>query len=272
MHGREAISVDDYFALNTEFRVWLQRARKKYFDDLVSKEARELFTKFVREWNAGKLDASFYKGIDTTTVGAAQLTRHAWGFAKKMSTRDSDALTALRDDIDSATHHTHYAQAFNTRQRAPVDARGRVVMPDRFAAPAPTTAATNVGPTMPVGYGAALSSAAPRRDAATAALNEVAPRADAGRDRAAAVRGARRDEGRQRADNRDGAAVAAVSDAALMGGGDSKEFAARSARKNAAKDAKRADLGVKLSAAKAAENAKMAAMMKSIGLSANHFK
>jgi len=49
------ITEDDYFARNSEFRLWLQEERKTYFDDLTSDEAHRLFEKFVKKWNDGKL-------------------------------------------------------------------------------------------------------------------------------------------------------------------------------------------------------------------------
>jgi len=53
------ITEDDYFARNSEFRLWLQEERKTYFDDLTSDEAHRLFEKFVKKWNEGKLRSTW---------------------------------------------------------------------------------------------------------------------------------------------------------------------------------------------------------------------
>jgi hypothetical protein len=64
----DLISEDDYYLKNKEFSVWLRHVHGKYFTDLLSKDARERFTDFVREWNARKLPNTFYRegGVNVT--------------------------------------------------------------------------------------------------------------------------------------------------------------------------------------------------------------
>lgn len=57
------ISKDDYFAKNNEFATWLKEEKGKYFSDLSSESAHDLFLKFVKQWNKGKLPSQYYEGI-----------------------------------------------------------------------------------------------------------------------------------------------------------------------------------------------------------------
>lgn len=57
------ISKDDYFAKNNEFATWLKEEKGKFFSDLSSESARDLFEKFVKTWNKGKLPSQYYEGI-----------------------------------------------------------------------------------------------------------------------------------------------------------------------------------------------------------------
>ncbi|KAL6629103.1 hypothetical protein ACP70R_028868 [Stipagrostis hirtigluma subsp. patula] len=63
--GFKEISKDDYFSKNNEFAAWLKEEKGKYFSDLSSKSARELFLKFVKRWNKGKLPSQYYEGISS---------------------------------------------------------------------------------------------------------------------------------------------------------------------------------------------------------------
>jgi hypothetical protein len=63
--GFTEISKDDYFAKSNEFATWLKEEKGKYFSDLSSESAREIFLKFVKQWNKGKLPPQYYKGITT---------------------------------------------------------------------------------------------------------------------------------------------------------------------------------------------------------------
>lgn len=51
-----AINEDDYFEKANEFRLWLKESKRKYLDEISSKEARRYFKKFVGKWNDYELD------------------------------------------------------------------------------------------------------------------------------------------------------------------------------------------------------------------------
>uniref|UniRef100_A0A0D3GI94 Uncharacterized protein n=1 Tax=Oryza barthii TaxID=65489 RepID=A0A0D3GI94_9ORYZ len=57
------ISKDEYFAKNNEFATWSKEEKGKFFSDLSSESARDLFEKFVKTWNKGKLPSQYYEGI-----------------------------------------------------------------------------------------------------------------------------------------------------------------------------------------------------------------
>lgn len=52
------ISEDDYYTKSTEFRLWLRRAKKKYFEEMTADETRRYFKKFVKAWNNFDLDGN----------------------------------------------------------------------------------------------------------------------------------------------------------------------------------------------------------------------
>jgi hypothetical protein len=91
-----------------------------YFDDLNADEGRTWFKQFVVAWNTGKLASKFYKGIDHSQQSAAERTKFKWGFAKKMTDDDVDALSSARDSVDTQTFHqvTHTLSLFHTHTHA----------------------------------------------------------------------------------------------------------------------------------------------------------
>ncbi|KAI1296373.1 hypothetical protein EDD11_007359 [Mortierella claussenii] len=105
----KTISEDDYFAKSAEFRLWLRKSKKKYFEDLSADDARRYFRKFVRAWNDFDLDESYYKGIRSSQMASKDLTKYQWGFAKKIDKVDQSKVEAIRDSIDTMTN-TRFAQ------------------------------------------------------------------------------------------------------------------------------------------------------------------
>ncbi|CAN8233705.1 unnamed protein product [Cochlearia groenlandica] len=71
--GIPELSSEDYFSKNNEFATWLKEKKRTYFNDLTTESARELFARFVKAWNRGKLDSRYYEGIST-----APRTAHNW--------------------------------------------------------------------------------------------------------------------------------------------------------------------------------------------------
>ncbi|KAJ6792731.1 putative splicing regulatory glutamine/lysine-rich protein 1 [Iris pallida] len=68
------LSKDDYFSKNNEFSTWLKEEKGKYFSDLSSEAARDLFSRFIKEWNGQKLKAEYYEG----GIASAPRTTHNW--------------------------------------------------------------------------------------------------------------------------------------------------------------------------------------------------
>lgn len=81
--------------------MWLKSTRGTYLDDLSSERSRELFDKFVKRYNTGKLEDVYYKegGVTESTR-----TRHKWAFVDKLSIPDSDALSSTKDAVASSTN------------------------------------------------------------------------------------------------------------------------------------------------------------------------
>ncbi|KAF9976963.1 hypothetical protein BGZ73_007367 [Actinomortierella ambigua] len=108
------ISTDDYFLKSTEFRLWLRKSKKKYFDRLSSSKSHGYFRKFVKAWNNGDLDDTYYKGVRSSEL-ASQGTKYKWGFVKKMGEKDQDELERTKDSIDSLTNSAkRFAEEMNT--------------------------------------------------------------------------------------------------------------------------------------------------------------
>lgn len=79
------ISKDDYFAKNNEFATWLKEEKGKYFSDLSSESAHDLFLKFVKQWNKGKLPSQYYEGITSGPRSAHNWNIKAWGVSASLA-------------------------------------------------------------------------------------------------------------------------------------------------------------------------------------------
>ncbi|CAN0165894.1 unnamed protein product [Scytosiphon promiscuus] len=98
------ISEKDYFTRAMEFKVWLCHKKKKFFEDLTSEESHELFEKFVKDWNRGKLDPHFYEGrLPEDLVARTKKTQHKWGFVNRLTERDQMQLELANDSVHSST-------------------------------------------------------------------------------------------------------------------------------------------------------------------------
>ena len=73
------------------------------FDELTSQQSRKQFSRFVRDWNAGRLGA-LYNLPAHQREQSAGFTKHKWSFASNMSTRDREHLTSAKDSVQAATH------------------------------------------------------------------------------------------------------------------------------------------------------------------------
>ncbi|KAG8906428.1 putative protein serine/threonine kinase, partial [Tulasnella sp. 403] len=97
-------ATDDYFTRQDEFREWLRETKGKYVDELSGEKSRSYFRKFVKAWNRGELDASFYRGTITTTRPSSSNTAYRWSFAKRTGQADRAALEQAKDAVHSATY------------------------------------------------------------------------------------------------------------------------------------------------------------------------
>lgn len=125
--GSQGLSTDDYYQKSTEYRHWLihsgtaSRLRKDlhlsrskgppeggiYLDELTSKEAHEVFEKFIDRWNDGKLNDEYYTGklISSSAAGEARKnTGFKWKFSGTTSEKDKIELERIRDGVDSLTN------------------------------------------------------------------------------------------------------------------------------------------------------------------------
>lgn len=240
----DPISEDDYFEKATEFRLWLKEAKRKYIDEISSKESRRYFRKFVDKWNDYELDKKFYKGMNSTQLESSDSTRYKWSFAKNLNKMEMDTV---RDNVDSLTALSRGEDKLKSKRRA------------------------NVGPSMPTmdtftkeqkyederaqrKY--ELKKSKDRREAA---LDEVAPR-ETGREAALA---------KKRALNafhkRERSPDVELSEADLMGGDDFKARLAaerrakevREARQSERREQRLAPIMNKMDEYKAKENATM---------------
>ncbi|KAI8917811.1 hypothetical protein DFJ77DRAFT_457918 [Powellomyces hirtus] len=124
-YGKPVLTEDDYFAKSTEFQTWLRIDKKKYFNDLSGRSAREYFVKFAKRWNKGKLEKRYYDGIVSSDVPAAERTRHQWKFK---NIDESEMLTA-QDSVHALTQSSEQFARPLTREeqknRAEAEARPR---------------------------------------------------------------------------------------------------------------------------------------------------
>lgn len=98
---REPISLEDYYAKNTEFRAWLH-ARGKRFDEVRSPR-RRYFPKFVRRWNAGELPQRFYQGAFSHEEKVKSLTGYQWAFERQMQAQEQLDAAQLVDSVSRDT-------------------------------------------------------------------------------------------------------------------------------------------------------------------------
>ncbi|KAI8639489.1 hypothetical protein BD408DRAFT_435126 [Parasitella parasitica] len=109
------IDEDDYFEKANEFRLWLKESKRKYLDELSSKEARRYFGKFVRKWNDYELDEKLYKGLNSAQLKASDTTLYKWSFAKNLDQMEMDTI---RDNVDSMTSQSRGDDRITGKRRA----------------------------------------------------------------------------------------------------------------------------------------------------------
>ncbi|CAO0801242.1 unnamed protein product [Mucor circinelloides] len=111
----QPIDEDDYFEKANEFRVWLKESKRKYLDEISSKEARRYFKKFVKRWNDYELDEKLYKGLNSAQLESSDTTRYKWSFAKNLNKMEMDTI---RDNVDSMTSQSRGDDRLSGKRRA----------------------------------------------------------------------------------------------------------------------------------------------------------
>ena len=64
------IEKDDYFKYNKIFSIWLEKKKKKKFEDLPTKKAKKYFEKFRRKFNKKKLSQLILMRINIKYIPA----------------------------------------------------------------------------------------------------------------------------------------------------------------------------------------------------------
>ena len=152
----------DYFQRSAEFRLWLHSAHDLHLDSISTERAHELFDAFVQLWNARRLDAHFYTGVDSSALSAAVLTKHRWPFTARMTDDERLAMASTRDTVDTATHHHTYSQEFSSAASHPTPSP---------APPPPIAAPSSSQPSRP-----STVDRRRQRERTELVLDEVAPR------------------------------------------------------------------------------------------------
>ncbi|GKZ01299.1 hypothetical protein MPSEU_001080900 [Mayamaea pseudoterrestris] len=100
----------DYFAFHEHLFVYLYRQEGRAFNDLTSDETHQAFTRFVDEYNSGRLPATFYQEtIPAAILEECKTTRHKWKF--QISDAEDKNLRTMSNGIKSQTDHKESAAA-----------------------------------------------------------------------------------------------------------------------------------------------------------------
>ena len=92
----DPISSDDWFIKSNEFRLWLREERSLNLFEMETVEGKRLFNdEFVPAWNAGKLWAKYYRGVEAA---------HQAGRGKTWSHSRDDELSKVVSDVKAATN------------------------------------------------------------------------------------------------------------------------------------------------------------------------
>jgi len=88
---------------SAEFRQWIIETRLNIrIEDLETEESKQLFAStFVKDWNEGRLEPKFYKGIPPEAIEASSRTKYKWKFAEKL---DPVEMGNLRETVQKLTN------------------------------------------------------------------------------------------------------------------------------------------------------------------------
>uniref|UniRef100_A0AAV1UWP4 Uncharacterized protein n=1 Tax=Peronospora matthiolae TaxID=2874970 RepID=A0AAV1UWP4_9STRA len=125
-NSAKAITEEDYFLRQTEFRVWLTQTKGKYVDDLSTAEAMKLFcTEFAKKWNRGQLASMFYQGLSESVVEQTKRTRHRWNFVSKLSDKEKFEVATAKDSVDVATKKADLLLSSSGQKGEPTEAKSK---------------------------------------------------------------------------------------------------------------------------------------------------
>ena len=92
----DPISSDHWFIKSNEFRLWLREERSLNLFEMETVDGKRLFNdEFVPAWNAGKLWAKYYRGVEAA---------HQAGRGKTWSHSRDDELSKVVSDVKAATN------------------------------------------------------------------------------------------------------------------------------------------------------------------------
>lgn len=116
----------DYFAFHQHLWVYLHREEGRAFNDLNAAETRDAFSRFVSQYNAGKLEQAYYdpKGLPAAALEECKTTRHAWSF--KVNETEERNLQHLQDGVRK---QTEYHAGDMKEESSPIQLSSSAVIP-----------------------------------------------------------------------------------------------------------------------------------------------
>jgi len=94
----------DYFAYHQHLWLYLHRREGVAFGDLSSSEARDAFRRFVKKYNAGKLEEAYYESVlPSEALENGLTTRHQWNF--HTNTMEKKNLNLIEEGVRKQTDY-----------------------------------------------------------------------------------------------------------------------------------------------------------------------
>jgi len=96
----------DYFSYHNEFWIYLFREEGLRFNDLDTKESRAAFSRFAKDYNAGKLEEPYYsRNFPNEVIEESKTTKHSWGF--KTTHAERKGLGDLQKGVRRQTEYSN---------------------------------------------------------------------------------------------------------------------------------------------------------------------
>ncbi|KAL7551669.1 hypothetical protein ACHAWF_017308, partial [Thalassiosira exigua] len=96
----------NYFSHSPHLRLYLYRKLGIYFEDLSSSESHDAFKEFVHEYNAGKLEKSYYDPsglLPQDALDQCSRTKHQWKF--RVNSVEAQSLEVVRAGVKKQTEY-----------------------------------------------------------------------------------------------------------------------------------------------------------------------